>query len=95
MRRRRDPETIAGRVNGAGGITAGDGFAARTTGTGVYVIDFPAAFRILSFTGTSESGGRILGVVYSGNSVTVTSYIANTLAADGQPFSFVAVGVQQ
>ena len=91
MKSRRQPEIIGGRVNGAL-IVAGDGFSVRNTGTGVWVIALP--WVPTTVVATSEAGGRSMQVtlVASSREVTISGFVSNTLAADNQPFDFVAVG---
>jgi hypothetical protein len=95
MRRRRNPEIIAGRVNADGSIAAGDGFTVQRTGLGAYVITFGSGFRLIS--GTATAGA----VAFAGLRVTTPGTLnvfgGNTSsgASLDTDFTFVAVGVQQ
>jgi hypothetical protein len=96
MQERRQLETIAGRVNLDGSIAAGDGFTVQKGAVGVYTITFAPGFRPVALT-ASDAGGSVTAYsgVWSGNAVTVSSWVGTSGAAVDRPFQFIAVGVQQ
>jgi hypothetical protein len=96
MRRRRNPEVIAGRVNADGSIAAGDGFSCRKNGTGRYLLDFAPGFRVVAGTAsalTVTSGLAAALVVNSGAQAEAWLVNGTNVQVD-TAFSFVAVGAQ-
>jgi len=90
MRRRRNKEVIAGRVNANGTIAAGDEFQVRKPSAGAYYITFPLGFRLLSIVAAT---GGVNTVMFSG-SYTENSALISTTTASDTFFSFIAVGYQ-
>ena len=96
MRRRRNPEVIAGRVNADGTIATGDGFQARNAGAGVYVLTFAPGFVLQGITFTKFGADTPWYIsAISENSVTWIS--VSSIAAGGvnAAFMFTAVGEQR
>ena len=97
MRRRRQPEISAGRVNADGSIAAGDGFTNVKNSAAIHTVTLASGVRLVSVVTT--------GVFVSANiftevdQITERSFRVSVLAAGGaasdHPFAFVAVGVQQ
>jgi hypothetical protein len=98
MRRRRNPEIIAGAVNSAGTIAAGDGFSVNKTATGSYTVTITApGFRMLTAVASQWNGSAlIIDAIPQTGTNTIAVTIRTTAAAllDAN-FSFVAVGIQQ
>jgi hypothetical protein len=97
MEKRRQPEIIAGRINADGTIAAGDGFAVQKTGTGTYDIRIRGGFRVANAVANYVGGFATVLVhtsAYVENGFTVAT-MTTAAAGQDQPFSFVAVGVQQ
>lgn len=95
-RRRRNPEIIAGRIAGDGSVLAGDGFTSRLISAGLYELAFPSSFRLVGFTATAALNGRACSYQYQAANVTqVSHWLTSTFAVESNPWSFVAVGVQQ
>jgi hypothetical protein len=94
MRRRRNPEIIAGRVNADGSIAAGDGFTVQKTAVGVYALTFAPGFRVVSL-----SAVPVLQPVFLGANPAASPCTVSALSSAGSPgdfaFTFTAVGVQQ
>jgi hypothetical protein len=96
MRRRRNPEIIAGRVNNDGSIAAGDGFTVQLAATGTFVLTFAPGFRVTGI-GTAvwqASTGFIVVDSATAGTVTIKTYTSANVLANFN-WSFVAVGVQQ
>lgn len=94
MRRRRNPEVIAGRVNADGSIAAGDGFTVTPAG-GNYTVTLLPGFRLIAASANPAAGGGAFTTTlaaFTERSFLVTMVTAG--AAATQPFSFIAVGVQ-
>jgi len=95
MRRRRNPEIIAGRVSSTGAIVAGDGFTVQKTAVGVYQVTFAANFRLLGVSVTQSAGAGVTqAATFSGNSFAAVVYSMGSAPTD-YDFTFIAVGVQQ
>lgn len=98
MKARRQPEIIAGRVNGDGSIAAGEGFSVARSSVGSYIVTFGPGFRLTAADVTPASaGGTVIGgyaLAYTERSVNMQT-ILGTGAGSDVGFSFVAVGVQQ
>lgn len=97
MRRRRNVETIAGRVNSDGTVALGEGFSVQKSGTGFYIITIQSpGFRLI--TATTALIGIALWTVctdqHAERSFRVGLVNAAQAATDGG-FSFIAVGYQQ
>ena len=96
MRRRRNPEIIAGRVNADGSIAAGDGFTiAKEAGAGSYTIMFSVGFRVVGFTLSFLSSNTGYYGVTNERTISVQTVSAPGGGGVNIPFSFVAAGVQQ
>jgi hypothetical protein len=97
MRRRRTPEIIAGRVNADGSIAAGDGFTVAKGAAGVYTINFPSSFRLISGVGNSAtaSGLKAADFTISAGALVVVMFTTSTGAAADTAFTFAAYGTQQ
>lgn len=96
MRRRRNPEIIAGRVNADGTVAAGDGFFSQRTQTGVYVVTFVPGFRLISMDPQLISQGNAYfahSYAYTERSVGVAIFTVTPTLIDWG-FSFIAVGAQ-
>jgi hypothetical protein len=91
MRRRRNPETIAGRVSANGVPVAGDEFTCQRTATGTYLITLPPDFRLLAATATAAFGSNVDS--YTANSFRVQTF-GTSLAVVDFAFSFTAVSVK-
>jgi hypothetical protein len=94
MRRRRNVEIIAGRVNSDGSIAAGEGFGVNKFATGGYTITFAPGFRLLALQVTPYSAGNVyLGHsnAYTERGSTVTLFTTAGAGIDF-PWTFVAVG---
>jgi hypothetical protein len=96
MRRRRNPEVIAGRIAADGSITTGDGFTCQKGSTGTYVLTFPG-LRLLSVTANPALNGAwgIYEYQWTANAVTLFAFTTGGAIAADIPIAFVAVGVQQ
>lgn len=97
MRSRRSMDLISGRVNGDGSIAAGEDFAVRRTGAGLYTITFPLGFHLLTMIPSPISQGSILhahAYGYADRSVQVVLFNSSTGAAADLAFVFTAFGVQ-
>ena len=92
MRRRRNPEIIAGRVASTGAIVAGDGFTVARTVAGTYNVTLLGDFRLLAATATGAFGTGVDS--YSSNGFRVQTYGTGLTITDFA-FSFIAVAVQQ
>jgi hypothetical protein len=95
VRRRRNLETIAGRVNNDGTVAAGSGFNCSNPANGTWVIMFPG-FRLLSVNPVPGADflGYVLTDTYTENTCRVKMYTSAGAVAS-QPWSFIAVGYQQ
>jgi hypothetical protein len=91
MRRRRNPETIAGRVNSLGVPVAGDEFTCQRTATGTYLITLAPDFRLLAATVTAAFGTAVDS--FTANGFRVQTF-GTSLAVVDFPFSFTAVAVR-
>jgi hypothetical protein len=97
MRRRRNPEVVAGRVNADGSIAAGDGFTVVKGTAGNYTVTFVGGFRLMAVTTSTTSGS---GYLVAPSAITASGFAAfnfnsSTLVAADVGFSFIAAGVQQ
>jgi len=90
MRRRRNKEVIAGRINANGTIALGEGFTVRKPAAGQYLLTFPQGFRILSVVAAT---GSVNTVIFSGSYTENTCLLSTTTATDTF-VSFIAVGYQ-
>jgi len=97
MRRRRNPEIIAGRVNADGTTAAGDGFTVQKTATGTYVVTITApGFRLLAAVACATIVNQSAAAAAQNDRVfNITVYFCTTGALTDQPSAFQAVGVQQ
>ena len=93
MRRRRQPEVIAGRVNADGTIAAGDGFTVQKGTAGQYTILGPTGFRLSGATVTPYAVGQAFPrtALVTERSFEVDMQTSAGTATD-LAFSFVAVG---
>lgn len=94
MRPRRQPEIIAGRVNADGSIATGDGFVVTRAAAGIYNFTLPPGFRLISAVMTSASEVGYIDTWSAGGFRVITATAVGGAGADN-PFSFIAVGVQQ
>jgi hypothetical protein len=96
MRRRRNPEIIAGRIGGDGSVQIGDGFICQRTGVGIYKVILPSGFRILTVTVTPVQAANCNFYIQVGslvdNTFGVVGYTMPSTNAD-IAFSFIAVGL--
>lgn len=101
MEKRRQPEIIAGRVNGDGSIATsmGDTFTVTRTTAGTYVITFISGFKLIGQTVSDVTAGSSFTAEVqqtpTERSFTVLTKVASTAGLADQMFSFVAVGIQQ
>jgi hypothetical protein len=92
MRRRRNPEIIAGRVAANGDVLAGEGFTvSRAQGTGIYVLTFAPGFRLVAVTATPTPWGWCATDSWADRSLRVLTS-PNGAALGDNSFAFVAVG---
>lgn len=97
MRRRNNPEIIAGRINADLSIAAGEGFTVSGSG-GAIVITLRPGFRLISATAAiaqSSVNSALLVDMWTDRSFRIFSYTISTSAIGSYAVSFVAVGVQQ
>lgn len=92
MRRRRNLEIIAGRVNADGTVAVNDGQFNVTGSAGVYIITFAPGFRLISATASASAIAMI--DTWTGTSMRVVTVTTVGGAAAAAPFSFIAVGTQ-
>jgi hypothetical protein len=97
MRGRRRQEIISGRVNADGSIATGDGFSNAKTSAGIHVVTLQLGFRLVSVTmSTAGNYAMINADTFTERSFRVTiSSTASSFTASDQPFTFIAVGIQQ
>lgn len=97
MRRKRNPEVIAGRVNADGSIAAGDGFTVARNSIGNYTITPSPGFRLVSATANPSvyNSAFFMLVLDSFSSSSFRVLFYNTTGGQNFecPFTFVAVGV--
>lgn len=95
MRRRRTPETIVGRLNSDGTPLAGEGFFSQRISAGVYRINLPQGFKVLS-AAANCAGGYCVITNYTPNSFDIST---GTVTTPSNPIdtmiSFVIGGIQQ
>lgn len=97
MRRRRNLEIIAGRVNADGTIATGDGFSVSVPGTGHYLITFASGFRLFAMTVSSQQNavpGAIAATSTTPNSAEIWMNSPSSVLT-ASAFQFIAVGMQQ
>lgn len=94
MRRRRNPEIIAGRVLPDGSIVSGDGFTVAKGAGGNYTLTFPK-FSIISLVITPHNAANTAFYTGIGNISQVVQGITFANAGQDAGFSFIAVGIQQ
>lgn len=97
MRRKRNPEIIAGRVNADGSIAAGAGFSVYKITNGKFAVTLDSGFKIISVTALSSGFFYIpLNQIFHDNYFEIM--ISNTFGGGSlvdSGFNFIAVGVQQ
>jgi hypothetical protein len=98
MRRRRNPEIIAGRVNGNDGsmASADPGVTSSRSSAGVFVLNFESGFRVRHVVVTPITNNDIRAAVTFLSASSVQVNVFGTAIGTGSDFSwgFVAVGAQ-
>ena len=91
MRRRRNPEVVAGRVAADGSIVAGTGFAVQRTAAGSYSITTPGLRPISATASPAAAPNGAYMTAIAGDVFTIVVTNTSGVAVDVS-FSFVAVG---
>ena len=96
MRKRRNPEVIAGKYSSATTLASGDGYFASYVGSaGAWVITITVpGFRLVGAVASGASGGGYVTTVstFTDTSFRITNYDVNGAAVESPTYSFVAVG---
>jgi hypothetical protein len=99
MRRRRNPEIIAGRVNSDGTVTGPTDLVIAKNGTGIYNVILPSGFRMLSVHITPSDNTQFkIGIIQAPNVTGATvAAVLGTIAgaASDTTFYLTIVGVRQ